>query len=106
MVTLYNERNATIRNQASGAWHDLFRRGTCCITGFGYYAERAEVDGFPYYNTSLSGTGDQYPDSHSKFLAGQDNYILLTVERVGTMTVAIKNLKGEALDRRVYKRMR
>ena len=23
--------------------------------GFGHYAERAEVDGFPYYNTSLSG---------------------------------------------------
>src|SRR5690606_35674291 len=62
VVTLYNERNASIRNQAAGRWHPLFRRGTACITGFGYYAERAVVDGFPYYNTSLSGTGNRYPD--------------------------------------------
>ncbi|MBW3598447.1 MAG: hypothetical protein KY475_14395, partial [Planctomycetes bacterium] len=71
VVTLYNERNASIRNQAQGKWHDLFRRGTICITGFGYFAERAEVGGFPYYNTSLNGTGNQYPNPHSKFLAGQ-----------------------------------
>jgi hypothetical protein len=102
VVTLYNERNASIRNQAQKQWHELFRKGTCCITGFGYFAERAEVNGFSYYNTSLSGKGDQYPDPQSKFLAGEDSYILLTVERRGKMTVEIKSLEGKVLDRREY----
>lgn len=66
VVTLYNERNASVRNQAKKQWHDLLSRGTCCITGFGYFAERAEVDGFSYYNTALNGRGDQYPDPQSK----------------------------------------
>lgn len=102
VVTLYNERNASVRNQAQKQWHDLFRRGTCCITGFGYFAERAEVDGFPYYNTSLSGKGSQYPDPQSKFLAGEDGYILLTVKREGAMTVEIKSLKNTILDRQDF----
>ena len=104
VVTLYNERNASVRNQAKKQWHDLFRRGTCCITGFGYYAERAEVDGFPYYNTSLSGKGDKYPDPNSKFLAGEDNYVLLTVKRDGKMIVEIKSLKNTILDRQEFER--
>ncbi len=104
VVTLYNERNASIRNHAQKQWHDLFRRGTCCITGFGYFAERAEVDGFPYYNTSLNGRGNQYPDPQSKFLAGDDGYIRLTVTRDGKMTVEIKSLKNTILDRRDFER--
>jgi hypothetical protein len=102
VVTLYNERNASIRNQAGKRWHELFRRGTCCITGFGYYAERAEVDEFPYYNTSLNGRGNQYPDPHSKFLAGEDSYILLTARRNGPLTVEIKSLAGKVLDRQTW----
>lgn len=105
VVTLYNERNASIRNQAKGKWHDLFRKGTACITGFGYFAERAEVEGFSYYNTSLSGTGNKYPDPHSKFLAGEDSYILLTFDRkAGTMTVEVKSLNGKVLDRKEFER--
>lgn len=100
VVTLYNERNSSIRSKVNGKWHDLFRRGTCCITGFGYFAERAEVDGFPYYNTAVNGRGSQYLDPHSKFFAGEDSYILLTVERGGKMTIEIKSLRGEVLDRR------
>jgi hypothetical protein len=102
VVTLYNERNANIRSKAGGKWHDLFRQGTCCITGFGYFAERAEVDGFPYFNTSLSGRGDKYPDPKSKFLAGEDSYVLLTVHRRGMMTVEIKNLAGSVLGGRDF----
>ncbi len=105
VVTLYNERNASIRNQARGRWHELFRRGTACITGFGYYAERAVVDGFPYYNTSLSGRGDRYPDPQSAFLASEDSYILLTFDReAGTMTAQIKSLNGEVLDQQIYRK--
>jgi len=104
VVTLYNERNANIRNQASKRWHEQFRQGTLCITGFGYFAERAEVDGIAYYNTSLSGKGNQYPDPHSKFLAAEDSYILLTIQQGGPMTAEIKNLNAKVLDRQEYKR--
>lgn len=103
VVTLYNERNASMRAQERGAWHDMFRKGTIAITGFGYYAERAEVDGFTYYNTSLSGKGDQYPDPKSQFLKGEDSYILLTVTKnPPKMIVEIKGLDGSVLDRREY----
>ena len=66
VVTLYNERNASVRSQVGGSWGTMLRRGTIAITGFGYFAERAEVDGFTYYNTSLSGKGDKYPDPKSQ----------------------------------------
>jgi hypothetical protein len=104
-VTLYNERNSNIRGQAKGRWHELFRRGTLCVTGFGYFAERADEDGFPYYNTSLSGKGDKYPDPQSRFLVSKDSYILLTFTKsLETMTAEIKSLDGKALDRREYAR--
>lgn len=105
VVTLYNEKSSSIRNRAKGRWHDLFRKGTLCITGFGYFAERAEVDGFRYYNTSLSGTGTKYPDPNSKFLASENSYLLLTFDREeGTMTVEIKRLDGQVLDRQEYEK--
>ena len=81
----------------------MFRKGTIAITGFGYYAERAEVDGFTYYNTSLSGKGNQYPDSRSEFLKGEDSYILLTITKnPAKMVVEIKGLDGSVLDRKVF----
>lgn len=103
LVTLYNERNATMRNQLQGDWQRLFQRGTLCVTGFGYFAERAEAGGVMYYNTSLSGTGTQYADPHSKFLAGKDTYLLLTCDRnSGVLTVELKSLKNEVLDRQHF----
>ncbi len=104
VVTLYNERNASVRNQAQKQWHELFQRGTCCITGYGYFSERADVDEVSYYNTSLSGKGNQYPDPNSKFLADEDSYILLTVKRGGAMTVEIKSLNNTVLDRQNFER--
>jgi hypothetical protein len=104
VVTLYNERNGSMRAQERGAWHGMFRKGTIAITGFGYYAERAEVDGFTYYNTSLSGKGNQYPDSRSEFLKGEDSYILLTITKnPAKMVVEIKGLDGSVLDRKVFR---
>ena len=103
VVTLYNERNASIRAKEGGAWHKMFCKGTIAITGFGYYAERAEVDGFTYYNTSLSGKGDRYPDPKSQFLASKDSYILLTLTRnPPRMAVEIKGLDGTVLDRKQF----
>jgi len=103
IVTLYNERNGSMRAQARGAWHGMFRKGTIAITGFGHYAERAEVNGFPYYNTSLSGKGTHYPDDKSAFLKGEDSYILLTITKnPAKIAVEIKGLDGKVLDRKTY----
>jgi hypothetical protein len=103
VVTLYNERNASVRAQAGGSWGTMLRRGTVAITGFGYFAERAEVDGFTCYNTSLSGKGYRYPDPKSDFLAGEDSYILLTfTKKPPKMIVEIKRLDGSVLDRKQF----
>lgn len=81
----------------------MFRKGTIAITGFGYYAERAEVDGFTYYNTSLSGKGDQYADANSQFLKGENSYILLTfTKHPAKLVVDIKGLDGNVLDRQEF----
>lgn len=103
VVTLYNERNASVRAQVGGSWGRMLQRGTIAITGFGYFAERAEVDGFTYYNSSLSGKGDKYPDPKSKFLASENSYILLTFTKNPLkMAVEIKNLDGQVLDRQEF----
>jgi hypothetical protein len=107
VITLQNERNAAMRGQANGAWRQLFRKGSAVITGFGYYGERAEADGIPYYDISLNGRGNRYPDPQSKFLAGEDNYLLLTFRRdSGEMRIELKNLDGELLDGQSYPKRR
>jgi len=103
VVTLYNERHASVRAQVGGSWGRMLRRGTIAITGFGYFAERAEVDGFTYYNSSLSGKGDKYPDPKSRFLASENSYVLLTFTKTPLkMAVEIKNLDGQVLDRKEF----
>ncbi len=77
----------------------MISQGTLAITGFGYFAERAEVDGFTYYNTSISGTGSPYRDPKSALLKSEDNYLLLTFRRdPPSLRVELKNLAGETLD--------
>lgn len=100
VVTLQNERSGSMRGQQGGAWHELFRRGTCTITGFGYFAERAEVDGHSYYNTAL-GAGAKYPDPKSQFFAGEAGYVLMTFTK-SAMTVELKSLDGRVLDRKEF----
>jgi hypothetical protein len=103
VVTMQNERNATMRGQEKGAWQRLFQKGTAVITGFGHFAERAEHDGVAYFNTSLSGRGTRYPDPQSKALYSENNYLLLTVRRgQPTLRVEIKNLAGETLDKSAW----
>ena len=98
VITIYNERNSSLRSQDTPPLHTLFSKGTIAITGFGYFAERAEVDGFSYYNTSLSGKGAKYADPKSKFFASEDSYILMSFESgKPQMRVEIKGLNGEVL---------
>jgi hypothetical protein len=97
LVTIYNERHSTVRRLANGAWWPLIARSSAAVTGFGYFAERAVVDGVPCVNTSVSGKGDRYPDPASAFLASEDNYVLLTLG-AGGARLSIKGLDGETLD--------
>ena len=104
VITLYNEQHAQVRRQNNGAWGELIRQGTMAITGFGLFAERAEVEGFPFFNTALK-AGDIYADGeNSQFSESVANYILLTIPREGTTaTVAIKSLEGTTLDESTWK---
>lgn len=97
-ITLQNERNMNMRGQVKGEWGRLFQQGSAVITGFGYFAERAMVDGFPYYNTALKGNGDKYPDPKSAFFASEHSYVLLTFRPDAPMKIALKALDGRVLD--------
>lgn len=100
VVTVYNERNATMRGVDKGAWHQLFRQGTACITGFGHFNERAEVDDLLYFNTSLAGKGTKYPDPKSQVLFSENGYVLMTLSREKpSLTIELKSLDGKVLDR-------
>ncbi|NNJ25641.1 metallophosphoesterase [Alienimonas chondri] len=104
-VTVYNERNATVRGLAGGRWGRALADETCVISGFGHFAERADPpDSTTFLNTSLNGRGDRYPDPQSKFLAGEDGYVLLRIARGGAMTAELKSLAGETLDRVRFER--
>ncbi|MDZ4288986.1 MAG: metallophosphoesterase [Prosthecobacter sp.] len=106
VFTLNNEKQTQVFGRTKGLWHEQFAKGSALITGFGYFAERAELkEGIPYFNTCLKGDGAVYKDPQSKFFASEDNYLLLTFQRgEPTMKVAIKNLRGEVLDTRVIER--
>ncbi|MBI3461538.1 MAG: hypothetical protein HY000_00540 [Planctomycetes bacterium] len=100
VVALYNEKHSTVRRLENGVWGEVVAKGTVAISGFGHFAERAVVNGFPCYNTSLQGRGDCYADPDSKFLASEDNYVLLTFNRgAQTMRIELKDLGGKVLDR-------
>lgn len=101
-ISIQNERSATMRGQLKGEWGRLFQQGSAVITGFGYFAERAMVDGFPYYNTALKGDGDRYPDPKSAFFASEHSYILLGFKPKSPMKIEIKNLAGQVLDQQSY----
>ncbi|OYW76017.1 MAG: hypothetical protein B7Z37_10765 [Verrucomicrobia bacterium 12-59-8] len=101
-ISIQNERNATMRDQLKGEWGRLFQQGSTVITDFGYFAERAMVDGFPYYNTALKGDGDRYPDPKSAFFASEPSYVLLTFKPKSPMQIEIKSLAGQVLDQQSY----
>jgi hypothetical protein len=101
VITLNNEQNALMRGYDKGAWLPLFRQSSTVITGYGYFGERAEVAGFPFFNTCLKGDGDLYKDPQSAFVTREDNYLLLTfTPNAPSFTVQIKDLRGDVLDTR------
>jgi hypothetical protein len=104
VITVHNERNATMRGYEKGEWHRLFSAGSATVSGFGYFAERAVVENFPYFNTAL-GTGAKYADPQSKFFASEPSYLLLTWKRNASEGIAeLKSLTGTVLDRSAVSR--
>lgn len=99
VFTLNNEKQGQLAGLTKGAWHEHFGKGSALVTGFGYFADYAELTGgLPYFNTCLKGDGSNYKDPKSKFFAQEDNYLLLTFEAGSpTMKVQFKNLRGEVL---------
>jgi hypothetical protein len=106
IFTLMNEKQTQLFGLTKGIWHEPFAKGSAVITGFGYFAERAELkQGIPYFNTCLKGDGTPYKDPHSKFFASEDNYLLLTFTAGSPeMKAEFKNLRGEVLDTRMISR--
>lgn len=106
VFTLINEKQTAVQGKTQGIWHEQFAQGSALISGFGYFADRAELKGgLPYYNTCLKGDGSPYKDPQSKFFAQQDNYLLLTFEKdKPTVQIQFKNLKGEVLDTTVIEK--
>jgi hypothetical protein len=102
VLTLINEKQTQLAGLTKKAWHEHFRRSSALITGFGYFANRAELDGgLPYFNTCLKGDGDDYKDPQTQFFARQDNYLLITLTAgAPVMKIQFKNLKGQVLDTR------
>lgn len=88
-----------MRNIENCEWMKLFQKGTAVITGYGYYSERAEVNGFPYFNTSLK-TGDKYPDKFSKVLYA-NGYILFTF-KIERLKIEMKSINGKIIDRSLW----
>lgn len=99
VVALQNEQNARMRGQPG--WAALFGRCTAVVTGYGYYAERAEPPGgVPFFNTCLAPPGDAYRDPACRFFARERGYLLLTFSADGgPMIVEIKSITGAVLDR-------
>ncbi len=100
VFTVMNEKQTALQGRTKGLWHEQFKKTSALITGFGYFADRAELDGgLPYFNTCLKGNGDAYKDPRSKFFASQDNYLLLRFRKGEKhMTVQFNNLHGEVMD--------
>jgi hypothetical protein len=97
-LTVHNENNALMREQADGKWGTMLSRSTAVVSGFGYFGERAVIDGVPYFNTCLA-SGDLYPDPCSEYLTEQANFMILRLRRgASTLQAEIRDLSGIVLD--------
>jgi hypothetical protein len=102
LIPLYNEKHSVVRGFAGGAYGRLLARSSLVVTGFGYFAERAEVGETTFYNTSVSGTGTPYKDPSSVFLRSQDNYLLLSISP-GRLKAQLRSLPdGTVLDEKTF----
>lgn len=104
VVTVYGETSGTVRRHAEGGWKRLIEKGTLAISGECYHAERTEVDGMTYYNSSVRGNGTFGHDPSASFSDKSASYQLLTLDReAGTLKSELKALDdGRALDSKLF----
>lgn len=99
VVSYYNESNYAVRGAEQGAWETLLRQGSVMLSGFGSFAERAEVKGVPYFNMGLKEGEDFHDKANATFFEDTASYVLMTIPKQGElMTVELKGLDGAVLD--------
>ncbi|MBL9182790.1 MAG: hypothetical protein JNN17_11670 [Verrucomicrobiaceae bacterium] len=104
VVTLFGETGGTVRRHAEGGWKRVIGQGTLAISGECYHAERTEVDGVTYYNSSVRGNGTFGHDPQAAFSDKAASYQLLTLDRgAGTLRSELKALDdGRVLDSKTF----
>lgn len=104
VITVYGETSMTVRRHAEGGWKRSIEKGTLAISGECYHAERTEVDGMTYFNSSVRGNGSFGHDPQAAFSDKAASYQLLTLDRAaGTLTSELKALEdGRVLDRKTF----
>lgn len=104
VVTLFGETGGTVRRHAEGGWKRVIGKGTLAISGECYHAERTEVDGVTYYNSSVRGNGTFGHDPQAAFSDKAASYQLLTLDRgAGTLRSELKALDdGRVLDSKTF----
>lgn len=104
VITVYGETSGTVRRHAGGGWKRVIEKGTLAISGECYHAERAEVDGMTYYNSSVRGNGSFGHDPQAAFSDKAASYQLLTLDReAGMMKSELKALDdGRVLDSKTF----
>ena len=106
VITLFGETGRTVRSHADGDWQRSIEKGTLAISGECYHAERTEVNGFPYDNTSVRGNGSFGIDPDAALLDKSASYLLLTLNKGSDqLTAVLKTLDdGRELDRQTYRK--
>lgn len=100
VLTVYNEWHHLVSKLADGAWMRVARQGSAAISGFGLFAERADFEGFPCFNTALK-VGDVYGNGgRTRFYQKAPSYLLITIPRDGGPMIAeLKGLLGTTMNR-------
>ncbi|WP_218932054.1 metallophosphoesterase [Adhaeretor mobilis] len=104
LITLYNSSNTVVANPDGvfKHWKPFLRKNTAILTGYGLYAERAEMQGLPWYNSSLvkGRPQDMYFDKNQAFGAGVSSYVLMKFNNdTHQLVIELKNVEdGSVLD--------
>lgn len=100
VVTVYNEWHHLMGRLADGAWMAQIRRGSAAVSGFGLFAERADFEGLPCFNTSLA-TGPIYGHGgRTRFYQKAPGFLLLRFPRGGgPMEAEFVGLNGATMNR-------
>lgn len=103
VLTVYNEWHHLVGKLADGEWMNVARQGSAAISGFGLFAERADFEGLPCFNTALK-TGDIYGNGgRTRFYQKSAGYLLLTIPKAtGPMRAEFKTLEGKLMNRTAW----